>query len=220
MSKLTEKRVDDEDRKVALAEFLGVEVDEITDYRYGNHAFECESESGAWEVLTDDEADEEFYDYEISMIDDLGLDSFTENFQEWILENAIDESWFEQVAEEESDYYISEMDDEELLDYAKNHKLVKKDLDIDDFDRDDVEEDCKSEYKDEILKDGMSYYFESIYGRHWAKEMKDQLINEIDWDVVIDELKDREGRGSIASYDGEENEVKSNGTWFYIYQID
>ena len=29
MSKLTEKRVDDEDRKVALAEFLGVEVDEI-----------------------------------------------------------------------------------------------------------------------------------------------------------------------------------------------
>lgn len=220
MSKLTEKRVDDEERKVALAEFLGVEVDEITDYKYGNHAFECESESGAWEVLTDDESDEEFHDYEMSIIDDIGLDAFTENFQEWILENAINESWFEQVAEEESDYYISEMDDEELLDYAKNHKLVKKDLNIDDFDRDDVEEDCKSEYKDEIIEDGMSYYFESIYGRHWVKEMKDTLINEIDWDVVIDELKDRDGRGSLSSFNGEENEVKSNGTWFYIYQID
>ena len=220
--RLEEKKIDSEDKKQALADYLDVDIEEIEDGYDDNH-FEVNGDE--YMILTEDESYDEYKDWEMSLIDDLGLEAFSENFQEHILENCINEDFFNTVAEEEADFYISEMDDEELLEYAHDHKIAKDIDDVDDenFDRTDIEEDCKDEYEEEILKQGMSDYFESIYGRGWAKEMKDTLEKEIDWEQVLEDLYDWDDRytlwGSMAGYDGVVHELdKVNGEWLFAYR--
>lgn len=221
---IKEKKISDEDRKTALAQYLGLsdeEKEEIEVDKWGDF----EINGNEYKVLTEEESYDEFKDWEMSLIDDLGLDTFSENFQEHILENCIDESWFETVAEEEADFYIGEMSDDDLLEFAHDHDIAEdvEDTESEDFDRTDIEEDCKEAYEEEILNEGMSEYFEGIYGRNWTKEMKDTLKDQIDWDKVIEAMYDWDSRddlwGSMASYDGETHEEKVNGEWFYIYWI-
>lgn len=223
---IKEKKISDEDRKTALAQYLGLsdeEKEEIEVDKWGGF----EINRNEYKVLTEEESYDEFKEYEMSLIDDLGLDAFTENFQEHILENCIDESWFETVAEEEAQYYIEQMDEEELLDYAHDHDIAEDVEDTENLSEREIErirEDCEEAYEEEILNEGMSEYFEGIYGRNWTKEMKDTLKDQIDWDKVIEDLYDWDSRetlwGSMASYDGETHEEEVNGEWFYIYWID
>lgn len=222
-NKINEKKIDVETKKQALAEYLDVEVDEIEDGYDDNH-FEVNGDE--WMVLTEDESYDEFKEYEMSLIDDLGLEAFAENFQQHILETCIDDSFFDTIVDEESDYYISEMDDEDLLEYAHRHDIAEdiEDVDSEDFDRSDIEDECKYAYQDELNEMGMVEYFESIYGRNWAREMKDTLEKEIDWDAVIDELYNWDTKetlhGSMASYDGKEVELgKYDGEWLFAYWI-
>ena len=221
--RLEEKKIDSEDKKQVLGNYLDVDIEEIEDGYDENH-FEVNGDE--YMVLTEDESYDEYKDWEMSLIDDLGLEAFSENFQEHILENCINESWFKQVAEEESQYYIEEMDDEELLDYAHNHDIAEDVEDTDNLSEREIErirEDCEEVYEEEILEQGISEYFENIYGRGWAKEMKDTLQNEIDWDKVIEDLYDWDSRdvlwGSMASYDGNVIELdKVNGEWLFAYR--
>ena len=88
---------------------------------------------------------------------------------------------------------------------------------------DRIRDDCREEYEQNILDQGMSEYFEQIYGRGWVKEMKDTLEKEIDWEQVIEDMYDWDSRdtlwGSMASYDGNVNELdKVNGEWLYAYR--
>lgn len=228
MKKFNEKKIDFEDRKKALAQFLNLSEEEMENIEEGSGSYTSsmlEYDGNEYLVLTEDESYDEFKEWEMSLIDDLGLESFSENFQEHILENCTNESFFETVADEESDYYIGEMDDEELLDYAHNHNIAEdvEDTDNEDFDRSDIEEECKDAYREEIIDMGISEYFESIYGRDWVKEMKDTLEKEIDWDKVIEDLYKWDSRdtlwGSMASYDGKTHEEKVDGEWFYIYWV-
>ena len=222
--KLTEKKIDDEARKQALADFLEIEdINEIED-GYRDNCFEVNGDE--WIVLTEDESYDEFKDWEMSLIDDLGLEAFSESFQEHILENCINKDFFDTVAEEEANYYIEQMDDEELLDYAHDHNIAEDVEDTENLSERDLErirEDCEEEYAQNILDQGMSEYFEQIYGRGWVKEMKDTLEKEIDWEQVIDDLYDWHSRetlwGGMASYDGVVHELdKVNGEWLFAYQ--
>lgn len=221
--RLEEKKIDFEDKKQLLADYLEVDVEEIEDGYDDNH-FEVNGDE--YMVLTEDESYDEFKDWEMSLIDDLGLEAFSENFQEHILENCINDSWFEEVAKEESQYYIEEMSDEELLDYAHDHDIAEDVEDTDNLSERKIErirEDCEEVYEEEILNQGISEYFENIYGRGWAKEMKDTLEKEIDWDKVIEDLYDWDSRdilwGSMASYDGDVIELdKVNGEWLFAYR--
>lgn len=221
--RLEEKKIDEEDKKQALADYLDVDIEEIEDGYDENH-FEINGDE--YMVLTEDESYDEYKNWEMSLIDDLGLEGFSENFQEHILENCINDSWFEEVAKEESQYYIEEMSDEELLDYAHDHDIAEDVENTDDLSEREIErirEDCEEVYEEEILNQGISEYFENIYGRGWAKEMKDTLEKEIDWDKVIEDLYDWDSRdtlwGSMASYDGNVIELdKVNGEWLFAYR--
>lgn len=228
MKKFNEKKIDFEDRKKALAQFLNLSEEEMENIEEGSDSYTStmlEYDGNEYLVLTEDESYDEFKEWEMSLIDDLGLESFSENYQEHILEYCINESFFETVAEEEADFYVGEMNDEDLLEYAHDHKIAKKidDVDDEDFDRSDIEEECKDAYREEIIDMGISEYFESIYGRGWVKEMKDTLEKEIDWDKAIEDMYDWDSRdtlwGSMASYDGKVNEEKVDGEWFYIYWV-
>lgn len=221
--KLIEKRIDSDTKKEELAKYLNIDIDEVDDGYDDNH-FENGREE--WMVLTEDESYDEFKDWEMSLIDDLGIEAFTENFQNHILENCIDESWFKEVAEEESQYYIEEMDDEELIDYAHDHNIaedVENTENLSEREIEKIREECEEEYAQNILDQGVSEYFENIYGRNWAKELGDTITKQIDWEQVIEDLYDRDSRdtlwGSMASYDGEVHEIgKVDGEWLYAYR--
>lgn len=223
MTRLVEKKIDSNTRKQALADYLKIDIDEIEDGYDDNH-FEINRDE--WMVLTEDESYDEFKDWEMSLIDDLGIEAFSENFQNHILENCIDESWFKEVAEEESQYYIEEMDDEELIDYAHDHNIAEDIEDTENLSEREIEkirEECEEEYAQNILDQGISGYFENMYGRNWAKELGDTITKQIDWEQVIEDLYDWDSRdvlwGSMAGYDGKVIELdKVDGEWLFAYR--
>ena len=81
--RLEEKKIDSEDKKQALADYLDVDIEEIEDGYDDNH-FEVNGDE--YMILTEDESYDEYKDWEMSLIDDLGLEAFSENFQEHILD--------------------------------------------------------------------------------------------------------------------------------------
>lgn len=76
---------------------------------YGDHNYENDSGEEYW-VGTYDEAEEEAKQYVRNFIDDAGIGGFTEYFQDWINDYAVDENFIRQVQEEEADYFESEGD--------------------------------------------------------------------------------------------------------------
>lgn len=216
------------DKIKLLAEYLDVDPSTIEVSNYDDNTFVVDN-GDEWMVLTEDESYDKFKEWEMSLIDEMGLEAFSENFQEHILETCINERFFKTVAEEESMYYIDEMDSEELLEYAHERGLYEDIESVDDAEFDEQEgyirNDCEEVYEEEILNRGMAEYFEEIYGRNWANEMKDTLQKEIDWDKVIDELYNWDTKetlhGSMASYDGQEHEFgqDSEGNWVFGYWV-
>lgn len=224
MGKLTEKRIDAETKIQALAEYLGVDPS-IIEESYDNNFSVDNGTEGEYMVLTEDESYKEFYDWEEGLWDDLGMELFTDSFQNYIMENCLDEAWADEFAEEEADYYISEMSDEDLLDYAHVHRLARdvEDTDSEDFDRTDLEDMCKQEYAEEITDRGIGDYLKELFGRNWARENKDMLSKAIDFDKVVEALYDIDDRdaiwGQMSAWDGKLIELgKYNGEELYAYR--
>lgn len=220
-----------EDKIQALADFKGVDPSKIRPNKYDKNSFiveDDEYQDEEYEVLTEDECYMAFEDYEKSLIDDLGLDSFTPEFQEYILENCINENFFEQVAEEEAEFYVDEMSPEEVLDLVHEDGYYTEITSVEDpaFDEnypDPMTVDAKSIYRDNILRQGMAEYFESIYGSGWAKEMRDTLKDEINWDAVIDAMYDWDNRetlwGQMDAWDGQTHELGKYGDeWIFAFR--
>lgn len=78
-----------------------------------------------------------------------------------------------------------------------------------DSEADDRADDYLDAIVDELV-DEMSH--------HLPKSMQQTLHSYFDYDGWKRDAK-FDGRGCLASYDGEENEVRYNGVWFYIYQM-
>ena len=222
------------DEKIeALVQWLNengdeVTVDDVTDLGYNRYGVN----GNEYLVCTDDEADEEFRQLEESLIDELGLESFSEWFQTWILDNAIDKSWFDSALEEDADYLAEEYLDESSSIYA--NRLVEECYDNDLIGDEDFEvgEDGEPDYEqctvDEYdLQDKFkTWYVEQEDAVDWfrnnfGEEQFRDVVKEhnlLDVDTIIDELKSTDGRGgALASYDGNENEVDYNGETYYIY---
>ena len=76
---------------------------EMTPTKWNENIFETE-DGEEWFVGTEEQAREEAKEQIKSLADDMGLESFTPDFQEWILGNALDESFISQLQDEEADY--------------------------------------------------------------------------------------------------------------------
>jgi hypothetical protein len=220
-------RIDIEDRKLALAQLLGVEVTEIKE-GYSDTTFECESEQGEWLVLTDDEADEQAKQSCIDLLDDIGIEGM--NDPEYIIERFSNYDWESDMHESNLAYALDIQSDSvrgyanRLVKEAIDRKIIKEkdcfenedgDLDYDDLDQlaEDLADDMDKDY------DSMADFFESIYGRGWTSEV-DFLKDYIDFNGVADYIIDNGGREmQLASYDFEENKEKVGKEWFYIYRI-
>ena len=99
-----------EEKIKALAEFLGIEESEISK-GYRDNMFET-SDGEEYLVVTDEEADDEFYNYESELIDELGLDAFSDWAKDYIIENCIDTEWFEDFYYDDYESYANDIETE------------------------------------------------------------------------------------------------------------
>ena len=99
-----------EERIKVLAEFLGIEESEISK-GYRDNMFET-SDGEEYLVVTDEEADDEFYNYESELIDELGLDAFSDWAKDYIIENCVDTEWFENFYYEDYESYANDIETE------------------------------------------------------------------------------------------------------------
>lgn len=154
-----------------------------------------------YKVLTDEEADEEFKEYEENLLDELGLDSFSDWGRDYVISNCVDVDWFDSAMREMNESYVEDIKHE--------RGRLREEMA-------DAEVETEEEYVDylcEQVEDSVEWYKDNFGTEALTQVIKDN--NLLDVDAVVEWVKDTDGRGCLASYDGEEQE--SNG--FYIYQI-
>ena len=214
--------VSTEERIKALATYLGVEEDEITE-GYDDTVFEVNGEE--YRVLDDDEADEAVVDDIESLVDDIGLEAFTPAMQDWIVDNAIDnKDWFDEALEDDMDFYVDNMSDDEVVENAIDYDLIDEDdayiededgnqeinpeLDIENLGEQLVQALVESE------PDAYTWYVDNFGEKSVRDLIKDgQLM--LDYQAIAEECTDWDGRGnSLSSYDGQEIEL-DNGLYAY-----
>lgn len=218
-----------EEKILALAELLGVDASEITQ-GYNDDVFEV-SDGREYLVLTEDEADAAFYNYEMDLIDDLGIMAFTPRFQKRILTEFADADWFEDAYREMEESYAYDISEE--YDDIYGTRLVQECYDAGLIDDDDFEVDengnvnykaCLLSIDDLVTKlaehlvDSIDDYVEE-FKFDFGEEQLSEVVNRhnlVDWDAVIEETKELDGRGSmLAGYDGKELEWGD----YYIYRV-
>ena len=196
------------ERIEALAKFLGVEVDDLTVSKFDERTFENE-EAGEYIVLTEEEADEAAEENVRNIIDDIGLQSFSEYFQQWILDTCVDSDWFEDFLREDMENYIEEIRDEEP-NYVKYESRLDEEMD-------EAEVETEEEFLQYLIKNAGDpvEYAKDQFGMEWVNEMIERY-DLIDWEAVIEESIAVDGCGHfIATYDGVENEMDE----YFIYRL-
>jgi hypothetical protein len=228
-SKSLTEDLDDEDRINALADYLGIDPSEISNI-YDN---EFETPEGDYLVVDEDEAKQLARDDIENLFDDLGLDSFTPDFKDWIIMNALDNEWFEDAVKESYEYYVEDIEDEassmgyenRLIEEMHDHQVLSDDDFVVGEDgepdlttlNDDVDIDSlKEEFIDLLVEnagDPVDYCGDN-YGWDWVTEVATQH-NLIDMDEVVEQCIYMDGVAHfIARYDGEEHEL-GNGLYAY-----
>jgi hypothetical protein len=130
-SKSLTEDFDEDERIQALAEYLNIDPSEISNI-YDN---EFETPEGDYFVVDEYEARELAEDDIRNLIDDLGLDSFTPDFKDWIIMNALDGEWFEDAVKESYEYYVEDIEDEassmgyenRLIEEMHDHQVLSDD---------------------------------------------------------------------------------------------
>lgn len=154
-------------------------------------------------VLTDEEADQEFYEYQMNLIDDLGLDSFSDWAKDEILNHHTTSEYqnlFDEIQEESMSCYIDDLRHmDELEEEMENAEC--------DNEEEFLEYLCDQE-------DSVEYFKFNFGNDEYNRIIIEN--NLIDWDSVIQWTKDIDGRDCMASYDGIEMELENN---LYAYRI-
>lgn len=157
-------------------------------------------------VLTDEEADELYENYEMSSIEDMGLELFSKDFQETILNQFSDLSWFDEYMQESYESYVEDIHNE--------GNRLQEELDSSGCEDDD-------EYVEYLCAqwDNGAEWYKFNMGESEFNKVASKYAD-IDWQDVIDEVRSVDGRGSVlASYDGYEMEECIDDTTYYIYRV-
>ena len=191
----------------ALAKFLGIETSEIEE-DINNHKYFKTEDGEEYMVLTDDEAEEEFYNYESDLIEECGIDAFTDWARDYIIENCLDVDWFEDYFREDYESYANDIETESASSDEYANRLEEE---MAEAECADVEEFI------DYLVDSISDDFVEEFKFNFGEKMLTEVImnnNLLDMDAVIDYIKETDGRGILATYDGVENEEGE----YYIYR--
>lgn len=199
--------VTSEERKNALADYLGIDIDDVEETSYSE--LEFETSEGDYLVCTYDEA----YDLAVEDIkncmNDLGFDCFTESFRD----NIVDRFVYKKALADEVYYDLyyglfDSLSDDEIEDYCES---LGVEYEGDDTNRDDL----VSAYMD---NNGYDYdpveYFREFYNE---KDLYMFLFDNgyLDEDAICDGAISIDGIAHfISTYDGDEIEL-SNDLYAY-----
>ena len=201
----------EDERAQALAQFLGCDVSEVSCI----DRYEFDAPNGESYYVVDEEEAEQLAKEDIeNLFDDMGLESFTEYFRNWIIENALDKDWFEECVRESTESYVNDIEyedgrlQEELLDRGIiTEEDVESGYDVDD---------AKERYVELLMEDIDDYveYCGFNFGWKWVSEVAERE-NLIDMDVVTKQCIYEDGVAHfIARYDGNEHDL-GNGLFAY-----
>ena len=155
-------------------------------------------------VLTNEEAQEIYVDSQTELINDLGLEGFTEYAQQYIIDNCLNIDWFNEAMNESNENYVYDLEEEDLQELLDEYDVETAEELINEF---------NSQYEN-----GYQWYKEN-FGTEDIQYLinKHVLLNIVS---VIEFCQEVDGRGHIiASYDGIENEVEIDNTTYYIYRL-
>ena len=186
---------------------LQVEVMEGSEIKVlDNNTFEIDG--AEYLVLTEDEREEEFYNYQKSLIEDMRLDAFSGWAQDYIIDNFVNDEWFMEAMREHFEYYISDINEEPADNEEFENRLQEE---ISEYDCEN-EEDYLNYLCD--LELPIEWFLNNFGDEEFRRTVKEyDLIN---WDDVINWVAREDGYGCLAAYDSEELELQDG---LYAYRI-
>ena len=156
-------------------------------------------------VYIDEEADNAYKDYMHNLIDDLGIDAFNQYF----IMNYVQPEWFEEALKEMEESYISDIRHEKSSDPDKWENRLEEEMS-------EYNVETENEFLERLIDnagDPIEYYKSNFGDKDFNNIVENN--NLIDWDEVIEAAESQDGRGSMASYDGQENISDE----YYIYRL-
>ena len=210
-----------EDRINALASYLKVDPSTITD-GYTENLFETE-DGEEYFVVTEDEGRELARQDIENVFDDLGLDAFSPNFQDWIINNAVDTSFLEDFVREDYQNYAYDIESESDDTYGTRLAaecveaglISEEDFEDGQYVGDEDLQGLLTEYLCDQVTDYREWFEWNFGGDELSRILKDNLV--VDMDAIVDECLTWDGIAHfVASYDGDEIEL---GDDLYAYRV-
>lgn len=203
-----------------------------------------------WAVGDWDQVHTAAVDYYKNLFEELGTDGYNRSFLEGHLNMEKIEEYFEEIYEtdvdENPDVYFSE--DELPLSEGQEEQIKELEEELTElneiaYSSEDEEEIAGAEERMEEIEQEIDYIKQSPEGEPSYGQVQDKveelmsdvrhdplfalqnhgfdIENFIDVDSIAESSVDVDGTGpALSAYDGSENEVKINGTWYYVYRID
>lgn len=208
-----------EEKIKALAKYIDVDPS-IIEYNEDDDSYEAIGDR--FHIYDEDEANQAAKEYIENFIDELGIEGFTQEFQDWIKENALDQDFFKDLFVESYTYYVDDIESEDddqyenrlIAELIQNGIIEDGDQDEEDFDLDDA----KAQYVTKLVDGIDDYVQEYIFQFGDTEDLIRQNPNIIDIDAIVEEAIDWDGRGHfLAWYDGKELDL---GDGYYAYRID
>ena len=172
----------------------------------------------AYFVYTGDEADQKAKEDVINSIDDMGIEAFTPDFQQDIIDNQmVDVDWFDDAMKESYEFYADDIMSE---DGEHGNRLFDEMIEEGVISEEDVTEDGElvdgidlDEKKEEFVEklcenwdNGVQWYIDNFGERDFSDVCKKHDL--YDYDEIAETAVRWDGRGHfISMYDGEELDI-------------
>lgn len=169
----------------------------------------------AYFVYTGDEADQKAKEEVINYIDDMGIEAFTPDFQQDIIDNQmVDDDWFDDAMKESYEFYADDIMSE---DGEHGNRLFDEMIEEGVISEEDVTEDGKlvdgidlDEKKEEFVEklcenwdNGVQWYIDNFGEGDFSDVCKEHDL--YDYDEIAETAVRWDGRGHFISYyDGDE----------------
>jgi hypothetical protein len=158
-----------------------------------------------FKVLTQEEIDVEFYNFQVELFDEIGLNSLTDSCFNYVLDNFVETWYFEalhyDIICERQEYY----DDSEIEELCR----IYEENDVEKMLLIDMEEQKNSVDSVEFCRDWMG-------DEEFCRIVENMGL--INFDEFVEYLKDCDGYEILSNYDGNVYEL-SDDEYYYICRV-